>query len=62
LLDSSTYTNSQLSLVSSPFIGGRTPLIRCFCNSSSFHPCMRKGLRLLSSSRAQETSYYTIST
>jgi len=39
LLDNSTHTNSLL--VSSPFIiGGHTPLIRCFCNSSSFHPCM----------------------
>jgi len=42
----------------SPFITGVcTPSIRCFHNSSSFHPCMHwKGLRLLFSSRAQETS------
>jgi hypothetical protein len=48
-------------LVSSPFIiGDRTPSIRCFCNSSSFHPCMHwKGLRLLSLSRAQKTSCCT---
>jgi len=41
----------------SPFITGVcTPSIRCFCNSSSFHPSIHwKGLRLLSSSRAQET-------
>jgi hypothetical protein len=46
----------QLFLVSSPFIGGRTPLIRCFCNSSSFHPWMHwKGPRLLPLSRVQET-------
>jgi hypothetical protein len=31
-----------LFLVSSPFIGGHTPLIRCLCNSSSFHPCIGK--------------------
>jgi hypothetical protein len=45
----------------SPFIPGIcTPSIRCLYNSSSFHPCMhRKGLRLLSSSRAQETSCCT---
>ena len=46
--------------MSSPFIGGRTPLIRCFCNCSSFHPCMHwKGPRLLPLSRAQETSCCT---
>ena len=46
--------------MSSPFIGGRTPLIRCFCNSSSFYPCMHwKGPRLLPLSRAQETSCCT---
>jgi len=47
--------------MSSPFIiGGRTLLIWCFCNSSSFHPCMHwKGPRLLPLSRAQETSYCT---
>jgi hypothetical protein len=45
----------------SPFnTGVCTPSIRCLYNSSSFHPCMhRKGLRLLSSSRAQETSCCT---
>jgi len=44
-----------------PFIIGIcTPSIRCLCNTSSFHPCMHwKGLRLLSSLRAQETSYCT---
>ena len=46
--------------MSSPFIGGCTPLIRCFCNSSSFHPCMHwKCPRLLPLSRAQETSCCT---
>jgi len=47
--------------VSSPFIiGGRTSLIRCFCNNSSFHPCMHwKGPCLLPLSRAQETSCCT---
>ena len=42
----------------SPFITGVcTPSIRCLYNSSSFHPCMHwKGLRLLFSLRAQETS------
>jgi hypothetical protein len=45
----------------SPFITGVcTPSIRCLYNSSSFHPCMHwKGLRLLFSLRAQETSYCT---
>jgi len=59
LLDSFTHTNSLL--VSSPFIiGGRTLLIWCFCNSSSFHLCMHwKGPRLLSLSRAQEASCCT---
>jgi hypothetical protein len=47
----------------SPFIiSVCTPSIRCFYNSSSFHPCMHwKGLRLLSLSRTQETSCYTTS-
>jgi len=47
----------------SPFITGVcTPSIRCLYNSSSFHPCMYwKDLRLLSSSRAQETSCCTTS-
>ena len=47
--------------MSLPFIiGGRTSLIWCFCNSSSFHPCMHwKGPRLLPLSRAQETSCCT---
>jgi len=36
------------------------PLNKCFCNSSSFHPCMHwKGPRLLPLSRAQETSCCT---
>jgi len=40
-----------------------TPSIRCFYNSSSFHPYMHwKGPRLLPLSRAQETSCCTIST
>jgi len=45
----------------SPFITDVcTPSIRCLYNNSSFHPCMHwKGLRLLSSSRAQETSCCT---
>ena len=47
----------------SPFITGvRTPSIRCLCNNSSFHLCMHwKGLCLLPSSRAQETSCCTTS-
>jgi hypothetical protein len=45
----------------SPFITGVcTPSIRCLCNNLSFHPCMHwKGPRLLSSSRAHETSCCT---
>jgi len=54
--------------VFSPFIiGGRTPLIKCLYNNLCFHPCMHwKGPRMLSSSRAQETSccttFHTVST